>query len=658
MKSNTVVELKGVNGEWFTLAGPDAGDKGVYLGTGLKGLFDPPVKVVWEEPGNWPGARYLAHRVQKRDIVFGVEILHEPGDSWMTRDGEWRKAWSFEKDCTLYVTTEESGTRWLKLRLTESPEVDMFMDPAMNGVNRVAMVCVAQDPFWYEDDKVFSAVTTKDTRFDPNALRLPWPWPQTSLPKETLVIDIKGSDGGVNPTDQIIWPKWTVPGSTEKPAEPYVPGLPWLGAPKSKATIWTLPDYSFTDDEHKTRSLRLPALIGGLRTRDVQAFNIDGKPTGGSFKLRFGSETTSNIPYNATPAQVQAALVALASIANGDVEVKRDPATSEKQTVQVKGGATGGTFTLTFNGQTTGPIPVYADPLAVYTELTKLTGIGLLAVKVDMESEDCVQEIALRGDPTAGTFTLTLDGETTAPIPYNATDFRVAAELVKLPSIGPLAVSVSGSPWIRREAGGPWKIRFKSRLAGVQVNPLVGDASGLTGGAGIEVHQQTITPGGRKYIVEFKNNLDGYNLPEMTGNPAGLTGGKNNTVEVDTIRDGQHPYVVTFTGLLEGKEQPTLVGDPAGLTGGTGSTIQVVHKVKGFTFPAENCVVDSDPRVEQVVSESKSPIWSRMNGVRFRHPIPPYTKEARFVVEVSGCAPGQMVTVRLPRPWSRPWGLQ
>jgi hypothetical protein len=80
--------------------------------------------------------------------------------------------------------------------------------------------------------------------------------------------------------------------------------------------------------------------------------------------------------------------------------------------------------------------------------------------------------------------------------------------------------------------------------------------------------------------------------------------------------------------------------------------------VEGLTAPAENCVIDVDPRVEQVVSESGSNLWARMNGVRFRHPVPPYTSSARFELDVSGCVPGQMVTLRLPRPWSRPWGLE
>ena len=72
----------------------------------------------------------------------------------------------------------------------------------------------------------------------------------------------------------------------------------------------------------------------------------------------------------------------------------------------------------------------------------------------------------------------------------------------------------------------------------------------------------------------------------------------------------------------------------------------------------ENVVVDTDPRTEQITSESGSQVWARMNGVRFRNHIPPYTESARFKVTASGCAPGQLISLRLPRPWSRPWGLE
>ena len=41
---------------------------------------------------------------------------------------------------------------------------------------------------------------------------------------------------------------------------------------------------------------------------------VAGPPTGGTFKLQFGADTTTALPYNATAAEVQAALAALPSI--------------------------------------------------------------------------------------------------------------------------------------------------------------------------------------------------------------------------------------------------------------------------------------------------------------------------------------------------------
>lgn len=262
MITNTVIELEGVNGEFFNLT---TGDQGVYLATDVEGCFyDPPVKVVVEEPGNYPGARYLNHRILKRDIVFGAHILNDAksgSKSWLSRDSEWRKAWAFDRDCKLYVTTPDSGTRYLKVRLFESPTVDMRTDPRGHSINTTIMSCIAYDPFWYEDDRVFTVKTKADTRFKPSLFYNEYQY--ALLPKETLKITVGGGDGGLNPTDQYIAPKWTVPGSTEQIPEfpwPFPQGIdiPWEKAP---FTQFVIPDYSFEDAEHADRRLRLPGLI-------------------------------------------------------------------------------------------------------------------------------------------------------------------------------------------------------------------------------------------------------------------------------------------------------------------------------------------------------------------------------------------------------------
>jgi hypothetical protein len=71
-------------------------------------------------------------------------------------------------------------------------------------------------------------------------------------------------------------------------------------------------------------------------TNEVQTATITGSPTGGTFTLTFSGQTTAAIAYNATAAAVQTALEALSNINPGDVTVT---------------GAAGGPYTLTWGGQ-------------------------------------------------------------------------------------------------------------------------------------------------------------------------------------------------------------------------------------------------------------------------------------------------------------------
>ena len=651
----TTVELEGVNGEWFTLAGDQAGDKGVWLATGVSGLFDPPVKASYEEPGNYPGSRYLSHRVLRRDLVFAVHILSNGCETWLSRDSEWRKAWAFDRDCKLYVTTEESGTRYLKVRLFESPDVDTEMDPNGRKVTTVKMITVAGDPFWYQDDVIYTATTKTDTSFDPAVL--PWPWPN-NIPEETVTITVDPDDGkgGLNPTDQYIFPKWTVPGSSHAPSQPYVPGLPWLGAPTSKGTVWTLPDYSFEDASKAGRRVKLPPLIGGLRTNEVQEYNLDGIVESGTYTLKLGSETTVPIQWNASTGAVKAALEALAAVAYDDVKVTRGKVTNEVQVMNIID-ATGGTFTLQFAGQTTQPIPFNANDIQLWTALQGLSNIALFDLHIRSKVTNEVQFIKLAGEPKNGTFTLTFDGQTTAPIDWDAGPLRVHAALSALSNLEPLDITVNQEWW---KPYAPWKIGFNqigTKFRGVDVPTITGDPDLLEGGAGMDVVVSTETQGARPYVIKFRGSRAGQNVPTLVPNTAGLTG-TNPTVEIYTDNPGSYPYKIEFRNNLSGITQPLLEVDTTSLSGPDKLDARVWRRVEGVTAPAENCLIDSDPRKEQIISESGSPVWARMNGVRFQHPIPPWTRDKTFQITVSGATVGQMFSLRLPRPWSRPWGLE
>ncbi len=54
-----------------------------------------------------------------------------------------------------------------------------------------------------------------------------------------------------------------------------------------------------------------------------------------------------------------------------------------------------------------------------------------------VENPNVFQKVSLIGSPTGGTFTLTFEGDTTGPIPFDATAAQVQAALEALPNIGP-----------------------------------------------------------------------------------------------------------------------------------------------------------------------------------------------------------------------------
>lgn len=132
-----------------------------------------------------------------------------------------------------------------------------------------------------------------------------------------------------------------------------------------------LRDYDFRNVQD--RSL-LDCYVGtnivadGPLISEVQAVTITGAPTGGSFTLTFQGETTAAIAYNATAAAVQAALEGLPFIEPGDVAAT--------------GGALPGTaVSVTFRGRLAG------KNVAQMTATSSLTGGTAPAVAVSTTTE-------------------------------------------------------------------------------------------------------------------------------------------------------------------------------------------------------------------------------------------------------------------------------
>jgi len=102
-----------------------------------------------------------------------------------------------------------------------------------------------------------------------------------------------------------------------------------------------------------------------------------------------------------------------------------------------------------------------------------------------------VQSVAITGVPTGGTFTLTYAGQTTAPIVYNAAASAVQTALRALTNIGANDVTCSGGAL----PASPVVVNFVANLAGTDVAQMTGSATGLTGGTSPAVVVTTTTPG-------------------------------------------------------------------------------------------------------------------------------------------------------------------
>lgn len=187
------------------------------------------------------------------------------------------------------------------------------------------------------------------------------------------------------------------------------------------------------------------------------------------------------------------------------VHVTAVPAGNSQQVVTLSGEIAGDTFALTLNGETTGPLAVSATAGTVQTALQALIAIGAGNCTVtgseggpytveflgDLEKIDVnlmvgtgsgvneTQTVAIDDASSAGTFTLTLDGQTTAPINHNATAGDVEDALELLANIGAGNVGVTGGPGPTAD----WAVEFKGTLGLIDVPAMTGDGSLLTGGS-------------------------------------------------------------------------------------------------------------------------------------------------------------------------------
>lgn len=132
-------------------------------------------------------------------------------------------------------------------------------------------------------------------------------------------------------------------------------------------------------------------------------------------------------------------------------------------------------------------------PAAFALTLAKVQSIYLYcdqAVTLSSGGTSAVQQVAITGTPTGGTFTLTFGGHTTTAIPFNAIASAVQTPLQALSSIGTSGVTCTGGPL----PGTPVVCAFAGPLA-IQTVTLMTHTDSLTGGSTPAVGVTTTTPG-------------------------------------------------------------------------------------------------------------------------------------------------------------------
>lgn len=216
-------------------------------------------------------------------------------------------------------------------------------------------------------------------------------------------------------------------------------------------------------DDHADESEVTVAKIqdGGSPDDEVQVITLQSRPTGGTFTLTFEGQTTGAIAYNASAATVETNLEALSNITG----------------VTVTGDA-GGPWTVTFDAS-----PQAGNDVGQMTGSgASLTGMTLTheTTQAAVASTNEIQRVTLSSNTTGGTFTLTWDpgggDETTGNIAYNATADAVETALEGLTTPGAGDFEVTG------DAGGPWDVEFiGSTYGATDVNEMEADGANLTG---------------------------------------------------------------------------------------------------------------------------------------------------------------------------------
>lgn len=144
---------------------------------------------------------------------------------------------------------------------------------------------------------------------------------------------------------------------------------------------------------------------GKYSSNEVQRITITGTPTGGTFTITYSGQTTANIAYNAAASAVQTALEGLSNISVGDVKCTGGPFPSSPVDVEFRGDLANTDVALM---TTTDSLTGGSSPASAIAERVKGgdTEVYIAAIQKSGESEVTIYTV----NASTGVFTEVVDG--------------------------------------------------------------------------------------------------------------------------------------------------------------------------------------------------------------------------------------------------------
>lgn len=304
--------------------------------------------------------------------------------------------------------------------------------------------------------------------------------------------------------------------------------------------------------------------VGSVQgVREIQEIDVTNAATGGDFTIQLFGENTVPISYDATAAEVEAALLGLSAIG-----------INETQRLQRVGAPTGGTFRLQFGAEFTGAIAFDADAAAIQAALEGLISIGAGDVAVTGTLNGQNESFQVSHNATGGSFTITVAGVgTTAAIAFDADAAMIQAAMDGLLAG---AFTVVGNNTIDMN---PMTITAlpNGPLGEADLTTTIND-TGLTGGGGtgtLTTLVEGVTP---VVTISFQNALGESDQPQLLVVSEVLTGGVAPAVNASTTQQGSRDIIVTGGDLPGVPVQVEFIGQYA-----TTDVAQMVVSVQNVT---------------------------------------------------------------------------